>query len=119
VTSNSPIDDYLADAPEPQRSTLSQVRSILKELMPDATEEMSYGMPSFKIGGKAVAGYAHFKNHCSYFPHSGSVLPELSDQLEGFEWSKGTLKFTVDAPLSRHLLERLVDTRLDQLGLAR
>ena len=73
---------------------------------------MSYGMPAFKVGGRSVAGYAYFKNHCSYFPHSGSVLPGLADQLGGYEWSKGTLRFPIDKPLPKSLVRRLVDARL-------
>lgn len=111
------IDEYLEGAPEPQRSTLDALRRTLCEILPDSDQALSYGVPAFKVEGKAVAGYAYFKNHCSYFPHSGSVLPELADELRPYEWSKGTLKFPVDEPLPRSLVVRLVEVRLDQLGL--
>ena len=111
------IDEYLEGAPEPQRSTLDALRRTLCEILPDSDQALSYGVPAFKVEGKAVAGYAYFKNHCSYFPHSGSVLPELADELRHYEWSKGTLKFPVDEPLPRSLVVRLVEVRLDQLGL--
>lgn len=111
------IDEYLEAAPEPQRSTLDALRRTLCEILPDSDQALSYGVPAFKVEGKAVAGYAYFKNHCSYFPHSGSVLPELADELQPYEWSKGTLKFPVDEPLPRSLVVRLVEVRLDQLGL--
>jgi uncharacterized protein YdhG (YjbR/CyaY superfamily) len=110
------VDEYLAAAPEPQRSTLTQLRDSLREILPGATETISYGMPAVKVEGKAVAGYAYFKNHCSYFPHSGTVLPELADELEPYEWSKGTLRFPVDEPLRPDLISRLVAVRLEQLG---
>ena len=87
------VDDYLEQAPEPQRSTLITLRATLREILPHAEEAISYNMPAFKVGGKAVAGYAFFKNHCSYFPHSGSVLPQLSKELADYQWSKGTLRF--------------------------
>lgn len=112
------VDEYLAAAPEPQRSTLTRLRSDLRALLPEATETISYGMPAFKQGGKAIAGYAYFKAHCSYFPHSGTVLPAIGDDLAGYEWTKGTLKFPVDQPLPVPLLRSLVATRLDQLGLS-
>lgn len=111
------VDEYLADAPEPQRSTLMQLRETLRELLTEATEEISYGMPAFKVGGKAVAGYGYFKNHCSYFPHSRSVLGQAADELASYEWSKGTLKFPIDQPLPRPLVKRLVNVRLEELGL--
>lgn len=109
------VDEYLAAAPEPQRSTLAQLRSDLREILPEAEEEMSYGVPAFKVGGKAVAGYAHYQKHCSYFPHSGSVLAEIADDLDGYSWSKGSLKFPIDRPLPRELVNRLVEARLAQL----
>jgi uncharacterized protein YdhG (YjbR/CyaY superfamily) len=114
---STPIDEYLDGAPEPQRSTLDALRQTLCEILPDADQALSYGVPAFKVEGKAVAGYAYFKNHCSYFPHSGSVLPELADELQPYEWSKGTLKFPIDESLPRSLVVRLVEVRRAQLGL--
>ena len=111
------VDEYLDGAPEPHRSTLTQLRAALREVLPDAEEGISYSIPAFKVDDKAVAGYAYFKNHCSYFPHSGSVLPELADELAGYTWSKGTLKFPPDQPLPTELVRRLVAVRLQQLGL--
>ena len=109
------IDEYLDSAPEPQRSTLERVRRSLRSLLPEASEGISYGVPAFKIDGKAVAGYAFFKNHCSYFPHSGSVLERLADELGAYEWSKGTLRFSIDEPLPQALLARLVEVRVNEL----
>ena len=111
------VDEYLAASPEPQRSTLTELRETLRSILPDAEETISYSMPAFKVKGKAVAGYAHFKRHCSYFPHSGSVLPELEPDLDGYDWDKGTLRFPVDQSLPQDLVEKLVRVRMDQLGL--
>jgi uncharacterized protein YdhG (YjbR/CyaY superfamily) len=111
------VDEYLDGAPEPQRSTLVALRGTLRRILPEAEETMSYNMPAFKLAGKAVAGYAAFKNHCSYFPHSGSVLPELADELAGYDWDKGTLRFPVDEPPAETLVRRLVQVRREQLGI--
>lgn len=113
------VDEYLANAPEPQRSTLVQLRASLRKLLPEAEEGLSYGAPVFKLDGKAVAGYASFKAHCSYFPHSGDVLARIGDELEGYDWSKGTLKFAVDEPLPESIVARLVAERLAELGIDR
>ena len=110
------VDEYLDQAPEPHQSLLRALRETLADLLPHADEGLSYGVPAFKVDGRPVAGYAYFKNHCSYFPHSGSVLSELADELEGYVWSKGTLKFALDEPLPKALVQRLVEARLEQLG---
>lgn len=111
------VDEYLDEAPEPHRSTLIELRRVLRDLLPDAVEGISYGMPVFKVDGKAVAGYAHFKHHCSYFPHSSTVLPRFENELGTYQWSKGTMKFPVDEVPPRELIARLVDARLEQLEL--
>lgn len=111
------VDEYLDGAPEPHQSTLRRLRATLRSLLPDAVETLSYGMPAFKLGGKAIAGYAYFRSHCSYFPHSGSVLDVVADELEGYEWSKGTLRFPIDEPLPETLVRKLVDVRRAQVGL--
>jgi uncharacterized protein YdhG (YjbR/CyaY superfamily) len=73
------IDAYLADLDEPQRTTLQELRKDILEIVPNAQECISYGMPAFRVEGKVVAGFAAFKNHLSYLPHSGSVLLALAE----------------------------------------
>jgi uncharacterized protein YdhG (YjbR/CyaY superfamily) len=74
---------------------------------------MSYGMPAFRVNGKSVAGYAHYKRHCSYFPHSGSVISQVEPELlDGYEWTKGTLRFAVDELPAEALVRRMVEIRL-------
>jgi uncharacterized protein YdhG (YjbR/CyaY superfamily) len=111
------IDAYLEALEEPKRSTLQALRRSILEVVPDAEQGLSYGMPAFKVGGKTVAGFAAFKGHLSYLPHSGSVLDELGDDVAGYETSKGSLKFAVDKPLPKRLVKLLVKTRMRELGL--
>ena len=110
------IDDYLAALDETKRGTLERLRRTILEVIPDAEQCISYGMPAFKLDGKAVAGFAAFKNHLSYFPHSGSVLPEVSDDIVGYTASKGTLQFPIDKPLPKALVRKLIAVRRRQLG---
>ena len=116
--SSQEIDDYLAALDEPKRSTLEALRRSILEVVPDAEQCISYGMPAFKVRGKTVAGFAAFKNHLSYLPHSGSVLAQLGDDLTGYQSTKGSLHFAVDEPLPRSLVTKLVELRLRELRLA-
>jgi uncharacterized protein YdhG (YjbR/CyaY superfamily) len=108
------IDDYLQRLDEPKRSTLSQLRRDILAVVPDAEQCISYGVPGFKIDGKTIAGFAAFKNHLSYLPHSGSVFPELADELAGYQKSSGSLHFPVDQPLPPELVVKLIAVRLRQ-----
>ena len=108
------IDDYLATLDEPKRSTLEALRRSILRVVPDAEECISYGMPAFRVDGKVVAGFAAFKNHLSYLPHSGSVFPQLHDELQGYATSSGALRFGIDEPLSVPLVKKLIAVRLQQ-----
>ena len=108
------IDAWLDQLDERKRSTLSQLRRDILAVVPDAEQCLSYAVPAFKVVGKTIAGFAAFKNHLSYLPHSGSVFPELADELAGYEKSSGALRFPVDQPLPAHLVKKLIDVRLRQ-----
>ena len=112
---DNPIDVYLAGLAEPKRSTLEDLRGMLLDLVPGAEECLAYGVPAIKRDGKLVAGFAAFKNHLSYLPHSGSLLASLGAEVADYDTSKGALKFAVDAPLPLSLVEKLVAARLEEI----
>jgi uncharacterized protein YdhG (YjbR/CyaY superfamily) len=112
------VDRYLEAVEQPKRGTLEALRRSILEVVPEAEQGISYGMPAFKVDGKTVAGFAAFKNHLSYLPHSGSVLATLADAVAAYETSKGSLRFEVDKPLPQPLVKKLVRTRMREAGLA-
>ena len=111
------IDAYIAALDEPKRSTLEEVRRRLVAVVPAAEQCISYNMPAFRLDGKVVAGFAAFKNHLAYLPHSGSVFAELADDLASYEQTKGSLHFAVDKPLPKALVKKLITVRMRHLGL--
>ena len=108
------VDRYLEALDEPKRSTLSKLREVILQVLPEAEQGISYGVPAFKIRGKTIAGFAAFKHHLSYLPHSGSVFPELKEDLRGYQTSSGALRFDIDKPLPKPLVEKLIAVRLRQ-----
>jgi uncharacterized protein YdhG (YjbR/CyaY superfamily) len=83
--------------------------------VPDAEQVLSYRVPAFRVQGKTVAGFAAFKNHLSYLPFSGSVLPQFADELAGYTTTKSALHFPVDRPLPKTLVEKLIHVRLAEV----
>jgi uncharacterized protein YdhG (YjbR/CyaY superfamily) len=112
AVSKEEIDEYLGALDEPKRATLAQLRDTIAALVPDAEQCISYGMPAFKLRGKKIAGFAAFKNHLSYLPHSGSVIRRLAKETEGYTSTKGSLHFPVDEPLPKTLVKKLLDVRM-------
>jgi uncharacterized protein YdhG (YjbR/CyaY superfamily) len=108
------IDQYIDALEEPKRTTLARLRQTILNIVPEAEEGISYGVPAFKVRGKTIAGFAAFKNHLSYLPHSGSVFPELKDELKDYSVSSGALRFSAGEPLPVPLAGRLIAVRLRQ-----
>jgi uncharacterized protein YdhG (YjbR/CyaY superfamily) len=106
------IDDYLRGVEEPERRTLEALRGTILEVVPDAEQGISYGMPAFRLHGATIAGFAAFKDHLSYLPHSGRVLGQLAGDLLGYTMTKGSLQFPVDRPLPKAVVKELIAVRL-------
>jgi uncharacterized protein YdhG (YjbR/CyaY superfamily) len=108
------VDEYLQGIEDPKRSTLETLRRTILEIVPEAEEVISYKVPAFRVNGRIVAGFAAFKDHLSYLPFSGSVLPQLAGELEGYSMTPSALHFPVDEPLPKPLVEKLIATRLGE-----
>jgi uncharacterized protein YdhG (YjbR/CyaY superfamily) len=113
--SRDQIDDYLAKIEEPKRSTLERLRRTILGIVPEAEECISYQVPAFRVDGEVIAGFAAFKKHLSYLPFSGSVLNQLSEELEGYDKTLSALHFPVDRPLPQALVEKLINVRLGEV----
>jgi len=108
------VDDYLAALPEAPRAALEELRKTIRAAAPEATETISYQMPTFKDQGRFLVSYAAFKNHCSLFPASGAVMEALGEELKPYFSGKGTLRFTADKPIPAALVRKIVKTRIEE-----
>jgi uncharacterized protein YdhG (YjbR/CyaY superfamily) len=108
------VTEYLEGIEEPKRSTLETLRQTILEVVPDAEQVISYRIPAFRLDGRTIAGFAAFRTHLSYLPFSGSVLPTLADELEGYTRTKSALHFPIDRPLPKTLVKKLIVARLTE-----
>ena len=109
------VDGKLDTLPEPQRTLMLKMAATIRELIPGATECISYNLPAFEVEGGVICGIEGYKKHNSYFPFSGSVLTQLSNELASYEMTQGSLHFALDKPLPKGLLKKLIRVRLDQI----
>jgi uncharacterized protein YdhG (YjbR/CyaY superfamily) len=94
-----------------------RLRRTILEIVPEAEEGISYGIPAFRLQGQVIAGFAAFKSHLSYLPFSGSVLGQLADELEGYARTKSSLHFPADRALPKGLVKKLIAVRLADADL--
>jgi uncharacterized protein YdhG (YjbR/CyaY superfamily) len=108
------VDEYLAGIPEPARTTLKKVRAVIRSAAPpEATECISYGIPTFEYKGM-LASFAAFSDHCSLFPGAGPII-EFKDELKNLKTAKGTIRFAPDKPLPATLLKKMLKARIKEL----
>ena len=108
------VEDYLAALPETSRTALEKLRKTIKAAAPDATETISYQIPTFTDGGRLLVSYAAFKDHCSLFPASQAVKDALGDELKPYVTGKATIRFHADKPLPAALVKKLVKARIEE-----
>ena len=114
-SSGNAIDSYLAAVPSNHRSALERIRSIVHKAYPSAEESIYYGLPAFRLNGKAFVALRSSKGHCSLHPLSGTVVKSLSSELAAFAVSKGTIRFTPEKPLPEPLVKAILRRRAQEL----
>lgn len=113
-----PVTDLIAGVDEPARSVLEGWRSRALELVPDALEGVSYGMPALLHRGKGLVAVAVTASGYSLYPFSGQVIAALGDALGDLPRSKGAVSFTDARPLPRSAFEAIVRARRDEIDAA-
>lgn len=106
------IDDYIEGFAGRQRDRLNQLATLLRELVPEATERISYQLPTFYLNGNLVhfGGFAH---HTGFYPGADGVAA-FEDELGDYVHAKGSIQFPLDQPLPLDLISRITLFRVSQ-----
>lgn len=109
------VDAYLDALSPAQRAPLQHLREVILSAAPGAVEGISYGIPTFKVKGKAVGHFAAAARHLSF--HPGAVMDAFGAELSAFPTSKGTIRFTPDNPIPDDLVRRIVRYNIERQGV--
>ncbi|MDR5701234.1 iron chaperone [Agromyces aerolatus] len=112
------LSDYIGSLDPAERDALERIRVRALELVPDAEEGMGYGMPALTYRGRPLLSVRATKTHLGYYPFSSDVIDRLRDDLEGLDWSKGTIRFRPEHPLPAELVSKLILLRRDEIDAA-
>jgi uncharacterized protein YdhG (YjbR/CyaY superfamily) len=111
------IDEYLAALSDDKRAALEKLRKTIRAAAPKAEERISYQIPVFYQDGMLV-GFGATAKHCAFYLMSSSTVEAHKDELEGYDTSKGTIRFQADKPLPAALVRKLVKARIVENGRA-
>ncbi len=103
----------LKSFPPEQSQVLLKVRDEISKLLPGASQEIKYGIPTWTIEGIGVIGIDGFKRHNSVFPYGGNLGSELKAALSKFETTKGSIHFAQDKEFPRALLKKIIARKIE------
>ncbi len=106
------IDDYIASFPQEVQVILEKLRQTIRQAAPDATEKISYQMPTFYLNGNLVH-FAAYKNHIGFYPAPSGIVA-FQDELTKYRTSKGAIQFPINEPLPLALVKKIVQFRVKE-----
>ncbi len=106
------IDEYIATQPKDVAILLEKVRKTIQKAAPEATEAISYAIPTFKLYGNLVH-FANFKNHIGFYPGASGV-ENFKEDLTQYNFSKGTIQFQLTEPIPFDLIEKITKFRVEE-----
>jgi uncharacterized protein YdhG (YjbR/CyaY superfamily) len=109
------IDEYVAGFPASTQAVLTEMRSLILSVVPDATETISYAMPAFDLDGQHVVFFAGYAKHVGLYP-APSGVEAFAEELSPYKQGKGSVQFPLDEPLPRDLIHRIVEYRVGLLS---
>lgn len=107
------IDEYIANSPKQTQPILQELRKAIREAAPQATETISWRMPTFKLNGYLVH-FAVYKKHVGFYPAGTSAIEAFRDQLTEYKTSKAAVQFPLDKPLPVDLIKAMVRFRVKE-----
>lgn len=99
------IDEYISNFPDDTQVILQKIRQTVQKVAPEATEKISYGIPTFVFNGNLVH-FSAYDKHIGFYPGAASILA-FKDELMGYETSKGTIRFSLNKPIPYDLIETI------------
>lgn len=112
-TKYNTIDEYIKAFPEDVGVILKKMRQTIKKAVPGASETISYGIPTFDLGGRHIVHFAAFKDHVSFFPTSSGIRA-FRKELAPYKTSKGTVQFPLDKPIPFGLIKKITMFRVKE-----
>ena len=109
------IDEYIAEFPPGTQEALAEMRALIKATAPDATETISYAIPTFDLRGRHLVHFAGYEHHVGFYPMASGIAA-FKDELGVYKSAKGSVQFPLSRPLPADLIRRMVESRIAEIS---
>lgn len=107
------IDEYIAEFPAETQRVLNEMRTLIRICAPDASETISYAIPTFDLNGRHLVHFAGYAHHIGFYPTS-SGIEAFKSELAPYRSARGSVQFPLGEPLPTDLIRRMVEFRLEE-----
>lgn len=107
------IDEYIAEFPPETQTVLAEMRALIRATAPEATETISYAIPTFDLNGKHLVHFAGYAHHVGFYP-GASGIAAFTGELAPYKRAKGSVQFPLGSPLPTELIRRMVAFRVEE-----
>jgi uncharacterized protein YdhG (YjbR/CyaY superfamily) len=109
------MDAYLGGLAPDEKAALERIRATVREVVPDAEEGVSYGVPAYRHRGRPLLGFQATRTHLSLLPFSPAAIRSVAARLDGFTLTKGSIRFSADTPVPADVVADLVRARAREI----
>src|ERR1044072_1245266 len=107
------IDEYISRQPEHAQVILRGMRKAIHRALPDATETMSYGMPTFDLNGRHLVYFSAWKDHIGLYPLYTDGGP-LEDLLLPYKKEQNPTRLPYPDPFPYDIIEKFALFRKEE-----
>ncbi|MFM7005635.1 MAG: iron chaperone [Flavobacteriales bacterium] len=103
------IQAHIAQFPPHTQQQLKELHAYIIAQMPELSQKISYGIPTFQRDAKNFIHYAGYSKHIGLYPGARAIA-FFSDEFKtkGYKFSKGAVQFPLNAQLPYDLIARIL-----------
>jgi uncharacterized protein YdhG (YjbR/CyaY superfamily) len=107
------IDEYIAGFTADTQKALQGMRALIRASAPEATESISYAIPTFDLNGRHLVHFAGYARHIGFYPIPSGIEAFKKD-FEPYKQGRGSVQFPLGQPLPADLIRRVVEFRVEE-----
>lgn len=108
------VESYIRQYPEPVQDILVKIRELILTIAPEANEQLSYGMPAYKLNGQPFVYFAAYKHHIGFYA-TPNTHESFQSVLSKYKQGKGSVQFPLRQVIPFDIIEKMIQFRVNEI----